>query len=978
MSFVTISVEEFEEFVSSLGFNYEREVFTQELVFSIPLELVRVEKADVSVKLYTSINICSNLSREKGKDAIRVVLFDRNSQRPLGKQKHTKRTVGWQRRLRDKIFSLILSLKEIPFCPSCGAHMVERQHNGASFLGCSSYPKCKNTESVGGGAFPTEVVGRGKDERVQAILDSQLEDSLKLVLLAVEGLRGKLLRLGNDWHSRCDKASMTKALDLIIQMSPEKAWAFSEWLSKFLGWKEPREEMANGEEISLRIRNVLGALEQIMYRSAQASDSKPYTVEVYGNVDVPQMSKERVKVFGYELEDDLVPVKEFPHFKFPFKHFNPMQSAVAPYVLYSDCNMVVASPTASGKTQVAEMFISQALAEGRRAVYLSPMKALSEEKKADFSEESHPFHERNVFIMTGDYRLTEARKKELEEAEIIICTNEMLDTRTRMAKDEGGSWLNEVGVLVVDEAHLLTMSGRGDATETAIMRFTRLNPSARVVLLSATMANVLELSRWLSKLNGKRTVTVHSTYRPVRLNVHKVLVRGHRRYAEQEEERIRAALQLIQEFPEDKFLVFTGNKAWGRSFTSKLNGLGIPAEFHNADKDLDERSAIENEFKSPDGKIRVMVSTSTTAWGVNMPARRVIVAHTGFGPQKMHPCDVQQMVGRSGRPKYDQEGDAYVIVPENEYGEFERVTQPQIVESRLTELDVLEFHTVAEVYRGEVYDEESFYQWYERTLAFNQARFTAVSFGELFGRLKGYGAVYYDEKSRKWRANSLGRVATWIYYAPRVVAKWRENFDWFVGNDFSSLSFSLDNGKRISAKDVAFAYAFVFGTFECPYVSSRERSLLNNFSEEAGRLFGYREEFERFYTNGYTKLAYVCTALLNGIELSNSYGVFQRAIKYDAERALQAIRLIDEMVAHWGIGDVLRSYELRLKYGVSETLVPLVSIRGIGKARAIELYKLGVRSLRDLLDSPEVGRKVLGSFYSKIVEEHKEKLAEGG
>ena len=72
------------------------------------------------------------------------------------------------------------------------------------------------------------------------------------------------------------------------------------------------------------------------------------------------------------------------------------------------------------------------------------------------------------------------------------------NSKTRRMANEGNDWLLRVMCCVVDEAHLLTMEGRGDALEVGVMRFTRQNPHARVVFLSATMPNVSELARWLT------------------------------------------------------------------------------------------------------------------------------------------------------------------------------------------------------------------------------------------------------------------------------------------------------------------------------------------------------------------------------------------------------------------------------------------------------------------------------------------------
>src|SRR5574343_90725 len=132
----------------------------------------------------------------------------------------------------------------------------------------------------------------------------------------------------------------------------------------------------------------------------------------------------------------------------------------------------------------------------------------------------------------------------------------------------------EVGLVVVDESHILS-TGSGHAVEAGIMRFTRLNPKARGLFLSATMPN----------------------------------------YGMTQAKKQSMAVKLAMVKPDEKFLIFVHDKGTGRQIVRQLEMEKEAAVFHNADLDLEDRKEIEASFRKRDGGLRVLVSTSTLAWG---------------------------------------------------------------------------------------------------------------------------------------------------------------------------------------------------------------------------------------------------------------------------------------------------------------------------------------------------------------------------
>ena len=212
---------------------------------------------------------------------------------------------------------------------------------------------------------------------------------------------------------------------------------------------------------------------------------------------------------------NLVETAKYPFASFPFKDFNPVQSRVFDFY-DKDCNGVIAAATSAGKTVVGEMFANHELTVRKGTfMYLCPLRALAQEKVDDWTDPAHPFSKKRVSICTGDYRLTPERVAELNAAEVIIMTSEMLNHRCRNHKAEGNSFLQNIGTIVVDESHLLTVPGRGDHLEVGLMKLTKMNPKCRIVLLSATMPNVDEIAEWVSyNLTGRQTYVLVSQYRP--------------------------------------------------------------------------------------------------------------------------------------------------------------------------------------------------------------------------------------------------------------------------------------------------------------------------------------------------------------------------------------------------------------------------------------------------------------------------------
>jgi len=183
----------------------------------------------------------------------------------------------------------------------------------------------------------------------------------------------------------------------------------------------------------------------------------------------------------------------------PFSTLRPAQAKAVAAGLLDGANLVIATPTASGKTLIAVLAALAAHERKQKTVYLAPLKALASEKVRDFA--AYPF---TTALSIGDY---DEDDETLAGADVIVTTPEKLDSLLR----HHASWLPSVGCVVIDEAHLLGDSHRGPTLEVVVTILRHALSSAQIVALSATIQNAGELASWLdAKL-------VTDTWRPVEL-----------------------------------------------------------------------------------------------------------------------------------------------------------------------------------------------------------------------------------------------------------------------------------------------------------------------------------------------------------------------------------------------------------------------------------------------------------------------------
>lgn len=182
----------------------------------------------------------------------------------------------------------------------------------------------------------------------------------------------------------------------------------------------------------------------------------------------------------------------------------PCQEKAVKSGLLDGKSLLVCTPTASGKTLVAELAGTKGIVEGKgKTVYIVPLKALANEKYNEFRKRYGSFL--RIAISIGDL---DRKETFLSNYDFIVCTAEKLDSLIR----HNSPWLKYVSTVIVDEVHLLNDPGRGPTLEILITILKKLLKNVQVIALSATIGNPYELAEWLE------AGLVIDKWRPVKLH----------------------------------------------------------------------------------------------------------------------------------------------------------------------------------------------------------------------------------------------------------------------------------------------------------------------------------------------------------------------------------------------------------------------------------------------------------------------------
>jgi len=402
---------------------------------------------------------------------------------------------------------------------------------------------------------------------------------------------------------------------------------------------------------------------------------------------------------------------------YSFSHFNPVQTQCFHALHETDRSVLIGAPTGSGKTVLAELAMWRAFAQGAKAVYVAPLKALVAERMADWTVRLARLGRAAPIELTGDSG--PASREVLARADLIVCTPEKLDVVTRGWAQDARHWMRGVGVVVVDEIHLLG-EDRGATLEAVVARIEYMGRrstatrAVRLVGLSTALANASDLANWLG---AETWYNFSPAVRPVPVAVHLQSFPG-QHYCPRMSAMNKTVMMSIETYSPDKpALVFVASRRQTRLTAMDLIAMcadsdrprrflrgDVPTEgivdealrdalafgiaLHHAGLCKSDRDAAEAAFAS--GACQVLVATATLAWGVNLPAHLVVVKGTEFfdaESRRYEPfpvTDVLQMMGRAGRPQFDTSAVAVVLVHDQLKAFYKKfLYEPFPVESQL-------------------------------------------------------------------------------------------------------------------------------------------------------------------------------------------------------------------------------------------------------------------------------------------------------
>jgi helicase len=653
-------------------------------------------------------------------------------------------------------------------------------------------------------------------------------------------------------------------------------------------------------------------------------------------------------------------------------------------------NIVLASPTASGKTLVAEMVILKSILEkGGKALYLTPLRALASEKYEDFqkytSVEKAPGRNVRVAVTSGDYDRSDIY---LANYDVIISTNEKADSLLR----HRSPWIADISVVVADEIHLITEADRGPTLEVVLTRLLKINPRIQVIALSATIKNAAEMGEWLKGIpittewrpvplregvyydgqiqfkDGASRFIPHTDTNPIFDTALDVVREGGqvlifaetRRTAVEMGKKAATVLRRYLPKPDRRGLeniaqriLATGERTrLGEVLAEQtLNGVA----FHHAGLPGGHRKIIEDAFKA--GRLKILSATPTLAAGVNLPARTVIISsyeryEPGYGRYPISVLEYKQFCGRAGRPKYDKYGEAILIARTEDEQDYllknYALAEPERIWSKLGAEKVLRPHVLATIATRFATTEDGLTRFFAKTFyAFQyDPKMIRGKLGDILSFLHREQMVEFEGEELK--ATRFGRRVSELYIDPVSAVVLRD-------------------GLYTRAKHVT-ETSFLHLISRTPDISPKlyprrgEDEMLDLFAKE------HQDEFmcetPEYYgdTNGVTYEEFLaeikCARVLyEWINETSEDGILEvhKVEPGDILRMVDTARWLlhatYQLAELFGHKDLLaQAYELQIRCakGVKAELVPLVELEGVGRVRARSLFSGGYRNLDDL------------------------------
>ena len=653
------------------------------------------------------------------------------------------------------------------------------------------------------------------------------------------------------------------------------------------------------------------------------------------------------------LRDD---IKTIINSAYPYiEEFNPAQKAVIESGYLEDkSNYIICIPTASGKTVLGVLPALKTILDGGKAVYAAPLLSIQNEKVKEFKA----FEEHGISV-----------GKHPASSDLSVMVFESFDALTRF------SWntLRDVDTLIIDEFHMIGEFSRGPTLEAAITRAKIINPSMRIIALSATLRNIEEIEGWLE---GK---CVEHDYRPVPLhkevldaemfntkNKNDVIVKvleksikdssqalafvSTRRFTESlatyVSKKIDKKINVKQResFKEVAEKILDVPKRKGSLPTTTCLKLAESIEhgvaFHHAGLFNEQKEIIEDEFRN--GNILMITATPSLMYGVNLPSKTVVIRDntrwTAQGPQPIPVFDYEQMSGRAGRPQYDDVGYSYLIAKtmdeamnlETYYidGEIE-LTNSKLVDNK----DAILKQIIAQIASTLSKNLDDLTEFFSKTLYGYQmannpsmAMFAADSI-----RFELENSLEFLLQNGIIRATPEGLKTT--------------DFGSLIAKSNYSVETAVKIKEYISGITQINVNEFIYAlceTPDVPLISFKGRKSKDPVREKLSEAGLFAVDIGNPEATAVSLMEWIDER--NEYEIENRYSVYSASTRRSAYEASRLVKFAKDTSEVLGNYSNLKDFDIlsaRLYYGVKEDIIPLVvSVKRLGRKRARNLVKI--------------------------------------
>lgn len=676
-------------------------------------------------------------------------------------------------------------------------------------------------------------------------------------------------------------------------------------------------------------------------------------------------------------------IKTIINTAYPYiKEFNPAQKAVIESGYLEDkSNYIISIPTASGKTVLGILPALKTILNGGKAVYAAPLLSIQNEKVKEFKA----FEEHGIKV-----------GKHPSNSDLSVMVFESFDALTRF------SWnvLREVDTLIIDEFHMIGEYSRGPTLESAITRAKIINPSLRIIALSATLKNIDEIEQWL---DGK---TVEHDYRPVPLNKevldaemfntknkNDVIVKivekaiednsqalsfvSTRRFTEslatyvakkidkkttkEQKHKFKQVADKLLEVPKKK----------GSLPTTTCLKLAEAAEkgvvFHHAGLFNEQKEIIEDEFRN--GNILMITATPSLMYGVNLPSKYVVIRdHTRWtsnGPASIPVFDYEQMSGRAGRPQYDDVGYSYLVAKtmdeafdlEARYidGEIE-LTNSKLIDNK----DAIYKQIIAQIASSLSKNLDDLNDFFGKTLyGFQMKNNPSMS---MFAQdslnweleialefLLQNGIIRATPEGLK--TTDFGNLIAKSNYAVETAVKIKEY---------------VSTMEKLNTAEMIYALA---ETPDLPLISFKGRKSKDPVRDKLSECGLFAVDIGNPEATAVSLIEWIDER--NEYEIENAYNVYSASTRrsaYEASRLVKFAKNTLEVLGNYSNLKDMDYLSARLYYGVKEDIIPLVvGVKRLGRKRARLLMKtfgdnLNEASEKDLQKIEGIGPKLAGKI----------------